>query len=78
VGALVFVESCGVDTRKFGFWSAMLTLGFLTIAATPLCAAGKVGHHLDPGMDLINTFTIVSSSYCSAPIEVREQEIRDW
>lgn len=53
-----------------------MTLEFLTVAALPLSAAGKAGHHSDPGMDLVNTFTTISSSYSSVPSEVREREIR--
>jgi hypothetical protein len=52
-----------------------VTPEFLTIAVRPLRAAGKPGHRSDFGMNLVNTFAIVPSSYMSVPIEVREQKI---
>lgn len=70
--------SLGVDACGLGAWSALVTLEFLTVVVRPLRAAGKPGHRSDSGMNPVNAFAIVLSSYSSVPIEVREQETENW
>lgn len=70
--------SLGVDACGLGAWSALVTPEFLTVVVRPLRAAGKPGHRSDSGMNPVNAFAIVLSSYSSVPIEVREQETENW